>query len=276
MKYLYDSFKEELSDESNLFIKDGQVIIRYRSWTAADIVELARKADGTNEVFDELFADWLREREERQFEQADEILKKYDQQDRFLRLTEAHRAGSVIPFIGAGLSIPSGYPGWTNFLRKQRRQTSISEETLESLLSHGQYEEAAQLLFDAQGAAFNEAVDSSFGCTRKPLTGAAGLLPYIFTGSIVTTNFDNVIELSYHDADKPFTEKLSGSDSQEIRRLLAADARFILMLHGKATSGRGRILTQSEYDAHYIDGNTLHKTMKALCDCRSLLFVSAL
>lgn len=273
MKYLYDTFKEELSDESNLFLKDGQVVIRYRAWTAAEIVELARKPDGTNEVFDELFADWLRDREERQVELAVEILARHDQQDRFLRLTEAHKAGSVLPFVGAGLSIPSGYPGWTNFLRKQRRQTTIPDEMLEALLSQGQYEEAAQLLSDAQGAAFSEAVDSSFGCKREPLTGVVGVLPYIFTGSIVTTNFDTVIERSYHDADKPFTEKLSGSDSQEIRRLLAANSRFILMLHGKATSGRGRILTQSEYDAHYTEGNTLHKTMKALCDSSSLLFL---
>jgi len=98
-------------------------------------------------------------------------------------------------------------------------------------------------------------------------------LPYIFSGSVVTTNFDNVIERSYHNADKPFFEKLSGCESQEIRRFLAVNTKFILMFHGKATSERGRILTQAEYDAHYVDGNTIHKTMKALCDSRSLLFL---
>lgn len=273
MRFLYDTFREELSDENNLFIKDGQVVIRFRSWTAAEIVELARKPDGKNEVFDEIFADWLQERVESKLEMADEILEKHDQQDRFLRLIEAHKVGGVMPFIGAGLSMPSGYPGWTSFLRKQRRQTLISEDDLEALLKVGQYEEAAQLIADAQGVAFSEAVDNSFGCTREPLAGAVGLLPYIFTGSVVTTNFDNVIDRSYNNADCAIMEKLSGCESEEIRRLLALNVRFILMLHGKATSGKGRILTKSEYDTHYIDGNILKKTIKALCDSKSLLFL---
>ncbi len=273
MKYLYDTFKEELSDEGNLSIENGQVIIRFRSWSAADIVELARKPDGKNEVFDELFADWLQERVGRQLEVADEILVTHDQQDRFLRLIEAHKAGSVMPFVGAGLSMPSGYPGWTNFLRKQRRQTLIPEIDLEALLKLGQYEEAAQLLADEQAGAFSEAVDSSFGCSREPLTGAVGLLPYIFSGSVVTTNFDDVIERSYINSDNPIREKLSGCESHDIRRSLALNARFILKLHGIATSGRGRILTRSEYDTHYVDGNTLKKTIKSICDSNSLLFL---
>jgi len=273
MKYLHGTFKEELSDESNLWVADGIVHIRSRYWSAADIVELARKPDGENEVFAELFAEWLQERTENKVAEADDILKKFDQNDRFLRLTEAHKTGGVMPFVGAGLSMPSGYPGWTSFLRKQRKQTTIPEADLEALLKFGQYEEAAQLLADAQAVAFSEAVDSSFGCTREPLTGAVGLLPYIFKGSLVTTNFDNVIERSYKNADNVITEKLSGCESEEIRRNLALNVKFILMLHGKATSGRGRILTKTEYDAHYIDGSTLKKTIKAICDSKSLLFI---
>jgi hypothetical protein len=273
MKYLHRTFKEELSDDSNLWVADGVVHIRSRYWSAADIVELARKPDGENKVFNELFAEWLQERTENKIGEADAILNKFDQNDRFLRLTEAHKAGSVMPFVGAGLSMPSGYPGWTSFLRKQRQQTLIAEADLETLLSQGQYEEAAQLLADAQGVAFSEAVDSSFGCTKEPLTGAVSLLPYIFPGSIVTTNFDNVIQRSYHNADNPILEKLSGCESQEIRRLLALNVRFILMLHGKATLERGRILTKLEYDTHYIDGNPLRKTIEAICGSKSLLFL---
>jgi len=45
------------------------------------------------------------------------------------------------------------------------------------------------------------------------------------------------------------------------------------MLHGQATSGRDRILTKQEYDRHYSDGNTLKKTITALCNSKHLLFL---
>ena len=274
MKWLEARFKEDLSNEENLAVSDGQVFIRNRSWTAAELVELVgvRSDTGSNMLFDELFDDWLAEYKERQIELADEILDRFELQDRFRRLTEAHRARTVMPFIGAGLSIPSGYAGWTNFLRKQRRQTEITEAQLEALLAAGEYEVAAQQIADAQGAAFNEAVDSTFGCTRD-LCGPIELLPYIFPDSVVTTNFDNSLDRVYHNAAKPFTEKLTGADSNEIRRMMLAEARILLMLHGKATSGRGRILTQEEYNRHYTNGVTIASTIHALCDSRNLLFL---
>ena len=272
MKYLHDVFKEELSDESNFRLADGLVYIRSRYWSASDIVELARKSDGENEVFEELFVEWLQERIENKVTEADEILENFEQHDRFSSLIATHKAGSVIPFIGAGLSIPSGYPGWSHFLRKQRRQTMITEADLEVLLKQGDFEEAAQLIADYQGVAFNEAVDSTFGIDRD-LAGAIQLLPHIFSGSIVTTNFDNVIERSFKNAGIAFLDKLSGFGSQTIRRRIASGERFLLMLHGTAKSGNGRILTKREYEGQYILGNTLEKTIKALCDTHNILFL---
>ena len=272
MKYLHETFKEELSGESNLFVKDGQVFIRFRTWTAAEIVELARNVDGKNEVFEELFTDWLDERVERRLDEAEEILEKHDQKNRFRRLEEAYAEGSVLPFIGAGLSMPSGYPSWTAFLRKLRHQTEIPEEDLEQLIQQGDYEQAAQLLANELGVAFNEAVDSTFGCSRE-LLGPVRLLPYVFSGSVVTTNFDNVLDRCFADAEQAFAERISGADSQLIKRKLTAGERFLMKLHGTATSGRGRILTQREYEMHYSDGNTLQRTVGALCDTHNILFI---
>lgn len=272
MKHLHHLFREELSDENNLFIKDGLIFIRSRYWTAADIIDMAGKSGTTNEVFDELFSDWHQDRIGRQIELAEEILERHEQQDRFLCLTEAHQAGSVMPFVGAGLSMPSGYPGWQNFLRKQRRQTSIPEVDFELLLQHGKFEEAAQLVADEQGVAFNVSVISTFGCTRD-LSGTVELLPYVFSGGVATTNFDNVLERSFLNADKPITEKLTGVDAQAIRRMLTGNERFLLKLHGTTTALRGRILTMNEYQANYIDGDAIRRTIKALCDSRTMLFI---
>ncbi|MEX3924013.1 SIR2 family protein [Paraburkholderia sp. BR10936] len=272
MKHLHQKFKEELGEAENLYVKNGLVYIRERYWSPSDIVELAGARDGTNEVFDQLFANWLEERTDDLLQMADEILDRYDQRDRFRRLSEAYDTGAVVPFVGAGFSMPSGYPGWTTFLRRQRKETAILEEEFEHLLKEGKYEEAAQRIADLMDVAFNEAVDSSFGCTRE-LTGVVQLLPYIFKGSVITTNFDNVLSRSFASAGNQFVETFSGCDSQEIRRKLANDEHFLLMLHGKAPSGRGRILTFSEYEEHYANGRTLQKTIASFCDTHNLLFL---
>lgn len=263
---------ESLSDESNCFVKDGYVHIRSRYWSPTDLIELFTQPDGKNEVFDELFSDWIDEHREEKIIEANEILDQFAQKDRFLRLIEAYKSGAVTPFVGAGMSTPSGYPGWTNFLRQQRRQTQISEPQLEELISKGLYEEAAQQISDAMGVGFSEAVDAAFGCSRD-LSGPVEMLPYVFDGCVVTTNFDNVLERCFSNAAMPFSEKLAGCESQEIRRSMAANIKFLLMLHGKATSGRGRTLTRSEYDAHYVGEITLAKTIKAFCNSKSLLFL---
>ncbi len=272
MDYLEDIFKEELSDEDNVRVENGRVYIRSRHWSPIDIVEMARLPDGKNVLFDELFAEWLEERTENKLSEANEILEKYDQGDRFLKLSEEFNKGSVIPFVGAGMSVPSGYPGWTNYLRKQLVNTTISRQEFEALIDGGLYEEAAQQIADELGVGFSEAVDSAFGCSRD-LAGCVRMLPYVFPGSVVTTNFDNVLERSYTDAGRPFSAIMSGQDSASLRKNLAANNKLLIMLHGKVTSGEGRILTKDEYDEHYSHNNILEKVIKSLCDRNNLLFL---
>jgi len=274
MKWLEARFKEELGTEENLTVGDGQIFILNRSWTASELVDLigAHDESGNNLLFEELFDDWYADYKERQIELADDILRQFELEDRFRRLSEAYRLRAVMPFVGAGLSMPSGYPGWTNFLRKQRKNAGIPEPDLEALLTSGEYEQAAQRIADAQGVAFDEAIDSTFGCTRN-LRGPIEMLPYVFPDSVVTTNFDNCLERAYQNAEKPFTDKLTGADSREIRRIMRAEGRILLMLHGKAISGNGRILTHQEYNRYYTNDATLASSIGHLCSSHNLLFL---
>lgn len=272
MKHLEKLFKEEISNDTNMYIENGVLRIRTRFWTADEIIELARSGDGKNHVFKEIFDDWLQDYTLERLEIANEILKNHDQQDRFSMIVKAHQSQRLIPFVGAGLSMPSGYVGWTNFLRIKLKQTRISPADFDALLLSGQYEEAAQQLADALGLAFNEAVGTMFG-VEKEISGAVQLLPHIFSEVAITTNFDNVLERCYKSADKPFAEKLCGYDSEEIRKLLATDTRLLVRLHGRATSSTGRVLTSSEYNIHYTAANPLVRTIKTLCDSNHLLFM---
>jgi hypothetical protein len=210
MKHFHATFNEEISDENNLRLENGLVCIRTEAWTAAEIVDLTRRPDGTNVVFDRLFSEWFQERIEAKTAEADELLTNFEQEDIFSLLIKATKSTGVIPFVGAGMSVSSGYPGWTSFLRKQLRRTSISIETLDELLIKGQFEEAAQIHFDAHKPGFNVAVEGVFS-VDKAIIGPVGFLPYVFPGCVVTTNFDSVLERSYSEADKDFKETLHNS-----------------------------------------------------------------
>src|SRR6476646_7232559 len=70
----------------------------------------------------------------------------------------ALRGQGILPFVGAGLSRPFGFPEWGGFLRAQAGAAGASA-AIEARLAKGEYEEAASDLQDALGAlAFEDAI----------------------------------------------------------------------------------------------------------------------
>ncbi|HEX4414828.1 MAG TPA: hypothetical protein VH107_14430, partial [Lacipirellulaceae bacterium] len=53
---------------------------------------------------------------------------------RFDQLCDRMEAGDVVPFIGAGLSQPGGFPTWKDHLRQQGRTAGVDSTTIEDLL----------------------------------------------------------------------------------------------------------------------------------------------
>jgi hypothetical protein len=267
MDYLKSTFFEALSQEQNSFVANGRIYVRTHHWAPEDVLQTML----TKEAFAGAFDDWVAERKEDLIAQSDDILQQFSTEDRFKALTEAYKQDAVVPFVGAGLSMPSKYPGWSAFLRTQRRDTGISETLLEELLMTGQYEEAAEVLANNLGAGFNEAVYNAFGISRE-IFGCVQYLPYVFNTSVVTTNFDDVLKRCYENAGTAFTETISGGRVTELPRIISAGTKVLVKLHGTATSGSARILTKSEYDSHYVTRNDLKRSIKAVCN-RTLLFI---
>src|SRR5689334_7707892 len=104
----------------HLKIVDGRVHIRDRHWTPQEILRAFGAAD------DELYKEWSDDHRDHVLDRAGQILDQYEQRDRFNALKATFKRGQVMPFVGAGLSIPSGYPGWTAFLLRIRRDSSVS------------------------------------------------------------------------------------------------------------------------------------------------------
>ena len=260
MDYLIPQFHDYLNEEGDVEIAG----LRFRR----DNILKELDQDGYTESFN----DWLQQRQRDNLNRANEILALYDNRTRFQKLKEIFTRGAIIPFVGAGMSMPSGYPGWESFLYQALDETTVNRDAFGRTIAEGQYEEAAQMLNDALPAGcFLEKVENEFGGNRE-ICGAVQRLPLIFKQAVVTTNFDNVLTRCYKDAKLNFEADLLGPNAKELPRALGENKRVLVKLHGEASSSNNRILTKCEYDNHYKDGQALEIAISAISN-RTLLFL---
>ncbi len=165
----------------------------------------------------------------------------------------------LIPFVGAGLSVPFGFPGWTRFLISQAEYAGIEGE-IQKLIDDGKYEEAAERLLEELGdLEFNDAIKEEFGDDKlegKELTGAASILPKLAPGPVITTNFDHVLERVFEKADCPFEYVVWGAKPDMYAMAYRENRRFLLKIHGDYMDRTDRVLTETDYEKHYGSSET--------------------
>ncbi|GGC62110.1 SIR2 family protein [Marinobacter halophilus] len=261
MDYLKPAFDNFLNDQGTVEIA-GYSFCR-------DTILREMEAVGYNEAF----LEWCEQRKGNNLSSAEEILDQFNSNSaRFRKLKEIYGRGAITPFVGAGMSIPSGYPGWTAFLYRVLAETRIPPEKFNELILSGKYEEAAETLHDdLPPGCFLEHVENEFGADQE-VSGPVQRLPHLFNGAVITTNFDDVLTKTYSSAGYEFNEVIEGADAVEFPRLLGENKRVLVKLHGKANSSRKRVLTKSEYDRHYEDDQALESVIEAI-STRSLLFI---
>lgn len=268
MEYLKEQFNIELQTESNTYVNEGRIHIREMHWSPDEMLGLI-EAD----AYDQIFNEWFDERKQNYLQIADEIFDKYDNRDRSESLKETFQKGVVIPFVGAGMSMSSDYPGWTRYLRNVCAETRIDLEQLNGLMENGKYEEAAQLLYDDMGAAsFNEHLRNTFSRKRE-VKGPVNYLPKIFKSGVITTNYDSLLEETYTAQGAKFEEVMLGNSAAEFPRLAATGKPFLLKLHGHANKQRDRVLTLAEYEAAYAEKAVLRNLVSHAFFGKTMLFM---
>lgn len=184
----------------------------------------------------------------------------------------------LLPFVGAGLSMPMGFPSWGEFLGNLSQECG-KESEVAALLLDGQYEEAAETVESGLGAAiFNRRVMHAFGERRSSsceLHGAVLAIPKLANGAVVTTNFDRVLERVFAEAGSPFAHVVWGAQVDSIQKAVADNMPYLIKIHGDAEERSARILTKSEYDAHYgpIDRTGLRAQLGRIFQGRTILFL---
>src|SRR5262245_19599816 len=77
-------------------------------------------------------------------------------------LVEQLQTGGVIPFVGAGMSVPFGFPDWKTFLLSMAPDNA-AKERIEKCIAKGDYEEAAEILLEFRGSnGLQDALDFTF------------------------------------------------------------------------------------------------------------------
>lgn len=190
----------------------------------------------------------------------------------------------ITPFVGAGLTVPLGFPGWGSFLLAQAKKAGMSQ-SIQRRLDKGEYEEAAENLLESRGhRAFEDAIESSFGPNRSTdvkVEGAVTLLPQIAKGPVITTNFDQVLEKVFKEADSSFEKVVWGAKSSLATRAFHQGLRFLLKIHGDVEDSTDRVLTKTDYERCYGSTNgsninfnlPLPKILKLMLTARPLLFL---
>jgi hypothetical protein len=231
-------------------VENGLIKIGPFQYTGVEILNQYGVA-AYKQAFDEWFwNDWVPTRRDRK----DELLALSSNEVRFNDLKKMIASGGAIPFVGAGMSAPTGLPIWGQFLRDTcRRGKGFTVRELEACLAAGEYEQAASRIFGAMPAQlFNELFESNF--TIKPsqtIEGAVRLLPLLFDSMVITTNFDRILEDVYEGGGKTFQAILHGMDVGDFRRKIVLGSRCLLKLHGNFNITSSRVLLKSEYEAFY-------------------------
>jgi len=208
-------------------------------------------------------------------------------QENLRRLIEQVKSSiGIIPFIGAGISIPFGFPGWTGFLLSQAAIAGIQRE-VRSNLKQNDYEAAAELLLNKLTPfGLQAAIEQNFGDHRLKITKEDVPKPLRYVvqlskGPVFTTNFDRVLEQVYEALGHPFQGIVQGARPDQTIRALHQNQLKLIKLHGDWEERTDRVLTRSDYERHYgyrdkeiIDFSLpLPRLIKQVLTGRPLLFI---
>jgi hypothetical protein len=174
------------------------------------------------------------------------------------------------------MSKPSGFKMWREFIEEVARIDAALLHNVKQKMDQGDYEEAAQIICDAQNEnRLAEQIYNYFHSDYPEAKGPVLLLPILFRFGCVTTNFDPVLETVYSQNGLEFVTTYVGRSIIDAPRNSATQQHALFKLHGNANSAHGRILTTREYEQAYSNDRALVGMMQYLASSRSFLFLGS-
>ncbi|TCS02864.1 SIR2 family protein [Caulobacter sp. BK020] len=170
---------------------------------------------------------------------------------RFDQLCDQIALANVVPFIGAGLSQPGGFPTWKDHLRQQGRTAGLLPDAVEAMLAAGDYEGIVHAIEAQLGQpVFRQELRDAFS-RNGTIPPADYLIAELFSDTLITTNYDRLLEQAFDVGGGRPVQVLTPAT---ILTPPDADSVTILKLHGDIVAPGGCILSRNQYAAAYGDG----------------------
>lgn len=169
-------------------------------------------------------------------------------QQRFEQLIGCLMEDAVVPFVGAGLSVEGGFPTWKRHLEQQGRTSGIAHDVVTSLLEEGNYEGVIEEIENkGYKDVFIQEIRDVFSKTGK-VTDTTLRLTELFHDTIITTNYDHIIEQAYDNGEE---NKIQVIDSLNILEDPDEEKITVVKLHGDVRTAASCILSKRQYDEAY-------------------------
>lgn len=202
----------------------------------------------------------------------------------FDELTQRVKINAIVPFVGAGLSA-FAFRMWVGFLTSvcDKMHSDIHKKTLNRLVKSLRYEDAASFLETGRGKEnFISDLEMEFGRRKLDQTQvreviyqqAVYLLPVLFGGLVLTTNFDNVIEKVYEIFGMSFGARIGHPGHHEmLSRAISENVHTLYKFHGDISEPGRLVLTRQKYNQHYRKGSSLLAELRQCFKEKGMLFL---
>jgi len=191
-------------------------------------------------------------------------------------IVKLYKNKNIIPFIGAGMSVSAGFMTWEGFLKHEYNKFMGGKEQPSDPL------DAVSVLYATLGLVdFRKDVETAFGgkysaedwgnVKNRVRNEAVGLLPKLFHGTIITTNFDTLLENIYGGIPVSYPDRRG-----QLNHIIQNNTPMIFKLHGCISDFGNIIFTREAYDKAYPKTGEKTKCIEALekiLSSRTILFL---
>jgi len=224
-------------------------------------VKNPQKENGGNKIMDKFL--------------LENVIKYKDNAVNLALLADIYSRNGVIPFVGAGMSACFSYKLWGDFLLSACKNQEETVEVKQMLVNY-KYEEAAEYLYNLDKENFKNQLMNEYGAKeideKIMETAAVALLPKIFNGPIITTNFDKVIEKAYEWFGKSISI-VSNANLEDMLTHLSKRDEFLFKIHGDINSFNSIVITKSDYECQYSHNDKFKECFYCCIKPNTILFL---